>query len=159
MLSDKFRRLFLYAGLGRKEYSAISAMIWSENYGGKRLAIEEAPLVNEKASYKIGIFAPADGAYRIEANDTYDNANLFLTYNGKAIWNLSMSACELDLTKGQNEGYGLRLVAKMPQTPTGIEEVTGDGLQVTGAQKIVLEDKVFILRGGKMYDVTGKAVR
>ena len=138
--------------------SGINALLWTNNYG-MRLAIEEAPLVNDKASYELGIFAPAEGAYRIEANDTYDNANLFLTYNGKAIWNLSMSACEVELTKGLNEGYGLRLVAKMPQTPTGIEEVTGDGLQVTGAQKIVLEDKVFILRGGKMYDVTGKAVR
>ena len=135
-----------------------TAMIWAENYG-MRLAIEEAPLVNDKASYELGIFAPAEGAYRIEANDTYDNAALYLTYNGKAIWNLSMSACELNLAKGLNEGYGLRLVAKMPQTPTGIESISDEGLEIRGAQKIVLEDKVFILRGGKMYDVTGKAVR
>ena len=31
VLSNRIKHLFLYAGLGRKEYSTISAMIWSEN--------------------------------------------------------------------------------------------------------------------------------
>ena len=132
-----------------------TAMLWAENYG-MRLAIEEAPLVNDKASYELGIFAPAEGTYRIEANDSHENATLYLTYNDRAIWNLSMSACEVELTKGLNEGYGLKLVVKAPQTPTGIEDVQSSEIRV---QKVVLDEKVFILRGGKMYDVTGKAVK
>ena len=41
-------------------------------------------------------------------------------------------------------------------TPTGIEDVQGDNVQCT---KVVIDDHVYILRGGQMYDVTGKAVK
>ena len=42
--------------------------------------------------------------------------------------------------------------------PTGIEEVTGYGLPVTG-QKIIREGRLLILREGKTYSVTGAEVR
>ena len=133
-----------------------TAMIWAENYG-KRLAIEEAPLVNDKASYELGIFAPQAGTYRI-AMTSEDDAELYLTYNGRAIWNLSMSECELELAQGQNAGYGLRLVVKVPSVVTGIEnsEVSD---QKSDVQKVIIDEHVFILRGGQMYDVNGKMVK
>ena len=133
-----------------------TAMIWAENYG-KRLAIEEAPLVNDKASYELGIFAPQAGTYRI-AMTSEDDAELYLTYNGRAIWNLSMSECELELAQGQNAGYGLRLVVKAPSVVTGIEnsEVSD---QKSGVQKVIIDEHVYILRGGQMYDVNGKMVK
>ena len=133
-----------------------TAMIWAENYG-KRLAIEEAPLVNDKASYELGIFAPQAGTYRI-AMTSEDDAELYLTYNGRAIWNLSMSECELELAQGQNAGYGLRLVVKVPSVVTGIEnsEVSD---QKSDVQKVIIDEHVYILRGGQMYDVNGKMVK
>jgi uncharacterized repeat protein (TIGR02543 family) len=130
-----------------------TAMIWAENYG-KRLAIEEAPLVSNQASYVLGIFAPKAGTYRIAATSE-DDADLYLTYEGAIIWNLSMGAYEIELNKGTTDGYGLLLQKKAPQTPTGVDEVDAK----TGVQKIIINDNVFILRGGQMYDVTGKAVK
>ena len=44
-------------------------------------------------------------------------------------------------------------------TPTGVEEVTGDGLQVTGVQKVMIDGTMYILRGEKMYDATGRLVK
>ena len=134
-----------------------TAMIWADNYG-KRLAIEEAPLVSNQASYALGIFAPKAGQYRIAATSE-DDADLYLTYEGSIIWNLSMGAYEIELAKGATNGYGLLLQAKAPSVATGVDEVTGDGLQVTGAQKVIIDEHVFILRGGQMYDVTGKMVK
>ena len=136
-----------------------AALLWTKNYGGKRLAIEEAPFVGDKASYELGIYAPANGTYFISVAEAKDNADLYLTYEGSIIWNLSAGAYELELGKGATNEYGLMIVRKAPQVTTGIETVTGDGLQVTGVQKIVINDHVFILRGGQMYDVTGKMVK
>ena len=138
------------------ESSNYGALLWTVNYGGKRLAIEEAPLVNDKASYALSLYAPADGAYRIETPTVRMNADLYLTYEGAIIWDLSMGAYEAELAKGTNNGYGLLLVKKMPMTPTGVDEVQSDKGQCT---KVIIDEHVYILRGGQMYDVTGKAVK
>ena len=39
-----------------------------------------------------------------------------------------------------------------------MEEVTGDGLQVTGPRKVMIDGILYIVKDGKMYDATGKRV-
>lgn len=133
-----------------------AALLWTKNYGGKRLAIEEAPFVGDKASYELGIYAPANGTYFISVAEAKDNADLYLTYEGSIIWNLSAGAYEVELGKGATNGYGLMLVRKAPQVTTGVENVQGDKTQCT---KVILNDHVYILRDAQLYDVTGKAVK
>ena len=108
----------------------------------------------DSAEYR-GVWYKEAGEYTIAAPNV-ENTDLYLTYEGSIIWDLSMSAYPMELKKGNNEGYGLLLQAKMPMTPTGIEDVQGDNVQCT---KVVIDEHVYILRGGEMYDVTGKAVK
>ena len=132
------------------------AQIFGKAYNSK-LCMVYAPMVNDQAVYDLTLYAPANGEYTIAAPNV-ENADLYLTYEGNIIWNLSMSAYPMDLKKGNTEGYGLLLQAKAPMSPTGIENT--DALNgANSVQKIILDEKVFILRGGKMYDVTGKAVK
>ena len=56
-------------------------------------------------------------------------------------------------------GKRVRGVPMNTNVATDIEEVTGYGLQVMGAQKVIVNGQLYILRGEKMYDLTGKAVR
>ena len=139
--------------------SKTAAMLWTENYGGKRLAIEEAAWLNGTASYALKMFAPAAGTYSISVAEAKANADLYLTYEGNIIWNLSESAYPIDLKKGTTEGYGLLLNAKMPQTPTGVETIDNSQFTIHNCQKVIIDEHVYILRGGEMYDVTGKAVK
>ena len=125
------------------------------NAYGKQMAKIYAPLANNLAEYSLTLYAPNAGEYTISAQEMED-ADLYLTQNGSIIWNLSMSEYVSDFAKGNNEGYGLLLIKKAPGIATGVDEISGEK---AGVQKIVIEDKVFILRGGKMYDVTGKAVK
>ena len=125
---------------------------------GKQLCAADFPLVNDKASYPIEINAPAAGEYAISAPATAE-ADIYLTKNGMIIWNLSMNDCTLTLDKGTTEGYGLLLVKKSPEVSTSVETVSGEWLEVSGAQKVVIDNTIFILRGGQMYDVTGKMVK
>ena len=136
------------------ESTASTALIWAENYG-KRLSIEEAPVVNKKASYKLGIFAPVAGEYRIEMTNPSEDATLYLTKNGRVFWNLTMGACELDLNQGQNNEYGLVLRAEAPAVTTGMDEIHSEA----GVQKLIIDENVFILRGEQLFDMTGKAVK
>ena len=134
--------------------SKFGALIWTENYG-MRLASEDVLMVNNQATYTMGIYAPANGTYTISTVEASADADLYLTYEGSIIWNLSMGEYETDLEKGTTNGYGLLLQAKAPQVVTGVDEVDAE----TGVQKIIIDEHVFILRGGKMYDVTGKMVK
>ena len=136
--------------------SNTTAMLWTKNYGGKRLAVEEAPFVASKAVYELGIYAPVAGEYSISVAQVKENADLYLTYNGSIIWNLSMNEYTGEFAKGNNEGYGLILVKKAPQVGTGVENAEANE---AGVQKVIINDHVYILRAEQMYDVTGKMVK
>lgn len=136
--------------------SNTAALLWTENYGGKRLAIEEAAWLNGTATYELKMYAPKAGSYSISVAETKDNADLYLTYEGSIIWNISESEYTVDLGKGKTDGYGLLLQKKAPSVATGVDNVQGDNVQCT---KVVIDEHVFILRGGQMYDVTGKMVK
>ena len=122
---------------------------------GTNLCAADFQLVSDKAEYPLTITAPADGTYRIEAAEAYEGATLYLTKDGRVMWNLSMSACEVELSKGTTESYGLLLVRKAPGVATGMENVQSDNVQCT---KVIIDNQVFILRGGQMYDLTGKKI-
>lgn len=130
------------------------AQIFGKAYGMK-LSMVNMPLVNDQAEVAVSLYAPANGTYTIEA-PAIENASVYLTFEGSIIWDLTMSAYELDLDKGTTEGYGLIMQAKAPQITTGI---SGTDVEAAGVQKVVINDHVYILRGGEMYDVTGKAVK
>ena len=137
--------------------SNTAALLWTENYGGKRLAIEEAPLVNNQAMYDLRIYAPAAGTYSLSAA-AKEGADLYVTYNGAIIWNLSLGDYEMDLVRGTTTGYGLLLVVQPNQMPTGVEN--GELLNgENGVQKILLNGQLYILRDGHLYDAVGKEMK
>lgn len=118
----------------------------------------EMPLVANKAQTPLSIFAPKAGLYEIAVERAPEDATLYLTYNGRAIWNLSMSAYEFDLEKGTTEGYGLRIVASEQMT-TDIENA---GLlnDENGVRKVLIDDVIYIVTPeGKMYDIVGKGIK
>jgi hypothetical protein len=135
--------------------TAKCAQMWVPAYGTK-LCAADFPLVNSKATYPLMINTVQAGTYTIEQAAPQENTELYLTKNGHIIWNLTMSPCELELTQGQNEGYGLILRANAPSTATGVDEVQSDNVQCT---KVVIDDHVYILRGGQLYGIDGKTVR
>lgn len=46
-----------------------------------------------------------------------------------------------------------------PQTPTDVGQAPSDQVQGTKVQKVIYQDKVYIIRGGKIYDIIGKVVK
>ena len=136
--------------------TAKCAQMWVPAYG-TNLCAADFQLVNNKATYPMTINAPSAGTYTISTTAT-ENATLYLTKNGRIYWNLTMGACELDLAQGQNNEYGLVLRAEVPAVTTGIEN--GELLNgENGVQKVIIDEHVYILRGGEMYDMTGKMVK
>jgi uncharacterized repeat protein (TIGR02543 family) len=129
--------------------------MWVDRYDSKMCINTVAP-VNNKADYPLGISVQQSGAYDLFIDDQSDDETmLYLTYDGDAIWNLSYGGYVVNLEKGTNSHYGLRIVYA-PQTATGIENVQRDNVQCT---KVLMDDHVFIIRGGNIYTMDGQLVK
>lgn len=133
------------------------AQVWTNAYG-MQLCDVEMPLKSNKANTNLSLYAPLAGIYTLEIEKAPADATLYLTQNNRAIWNLSMSPYDFDLTKGTTEGYGLRIVAETPQISTDIEN--GGLLNgADGVRKVLIDNVLYIITPeGKMYDIVGKGV-
>ena len=139
-------------GVGSK-----TAQMWMERYNTK-LCKNTVEMNNENAEYPLSIYAPAAGEYTLSAMQKSGDADLYLSLNGEAIWNLSDADYTLDLNKGTNANYGLRIsVKKNPAIVTGIDEAVVDAQG--DIRKVLINDKVFIIRGDKAYSIDGQLVK
>ena len=143
--------------LAKMGISSVVPQMWIDRYDSK-MCINTVAGFAHTADYPLGIFAPKDGEYNLFIDDQpNDETMLYLTYDGEAIWNLSYGGYVTYLNKGTDTHYGLRIVAHKPQTPTGIEETTiqnGDPIR-----KVMVDGKVYIIRNGEIYSVTGQKTK
>ena len=149
--------------LSKLGVSSVVPQMWVNRYNAQ-LCINTVAGFYNAADYPLGIFAPDAGEYTISIDQSADgqspdteNAMLFLTYDGKAIWNLNYNGYVANLDKGDNSRYGLRIVRKVPQTPTCIEEMTiQNGGQI---RKVLMGDNIYIIREGSVYGIDGKMIK
>ena len=123
------------------------------------LGLNTTAPMNDIAEFPISVYAPAAGEYTIDLQSQPDEDYIvYLTQNGEAIWNLSEMPYVLTLAKGITTQYGLRLSArKAPQTATGIDEAIIDAQGDT--RKVLIDNKVYIIRGNNIYTVDGQLVK
>ena len=137
------------------------AQMWVNRYNMQLCKNTMAP-IDGQADYPLGIFAPEDGQYSISILRTgvEQPSDLYLTLDGEIIWNLSKNAYTFQLEKGTTSRYGLRTIAKAPQTTTDIEPIWVDpeGNAIKAA-KVLINNHVYIIRDGKLYTITGSLVR
>ena len=134
------------------------AQMWT-TMDDQKLCDIEMPLVADKATTDLSLYAPKAGQYTLEIEKAPEDATLYLMYKNNIVWNLSMSPFTFDLTKGTTEGFGLCLVADAPKVTTDIENdelLNGEN----GVRKVLIDNKVYIVTPeGKMYDIVGKSVK
>ena len=154
---EKANEYVIGKDLSKMGVSSNVGQMWMERYDTK-LCKNTVELNGQQAEYPLNIFAPASGEYVLSAVQERGDAVLYLTYNGRPIWNLSNSEFVFDLEKGTTTEYGLRLIAKAPQIGTGIEETIVDGKDAT-ATKVLINDQVLIIRGDRTYTIDGQLVK
>lgn len=135
------------------------AQMWIDRYNSK-LCINAVAPEGEATNFPMGLFAPNSGEYTfaIEREVATEEVDLYLTYGGEAIYNLSNGAYTVNLQKGVDMHYGLRISAKAPQVSTGIDEAVVNGKEAT-AIKVLVGNQVFIVRGNKVYTIDGQLVK
>ena len=155
---DKEDKYVVGHDLAKMGMSDRKAQIWVNRYD-VNLGLNTTAPMDGVAEFPVNIYAPKAGEYTVSlVSEPDEEYTVYLTLNGEAIWNLSSSEYDVELAAGTNKSYGLRLVAnKAQQTATGIDEAVVDAQGEI--KKVIINDKVFIIRGENVYSVDGQLVK
>ena len=154
-LEDKEDTYVIGLDLAKAGVSSIVAQMWVNRYGSKLCVNTTAPK-GTSATYPLGIQVPADGEYQIyTATEMQEGQEMYVTLNGRAIWNLAYGPYEVSLTKGTHTEYGLKLV-QAPAVVTGVEQITNDQSPI---QKVLIDNQIYIIREGVVYTINGQQVK
>lgn len=132
--------------------------MWINRYDTKLSANTQA-MINNQATFPLGISIPVDGAYTIHTvTEPNDDEELFVTINGAPVWNLTTGQYTLNLAAGNTNEYGLLVVYHpAPEISTGCDQ-----LQVTdkpSVRKVLINGQVFIIRDGAVYTIFGQKAK
>ena len=133
-----------------------AAQLWCTMPNGTELSAHGVAMPEPETIVPITLFAPTAGEYLLGMSCRAINGyEVELLHNG--VWVATLSDAlptVLDLNAGNNSDYSLRISRR--NIPTGIEDAQGDNAQST---KVIINDHLYILRAGHMYDAQGKQVK
>lgn len=153
---DKENGYVLGQDLAKGGVAKTVPQLWVNNYNSI-LSVNTQVLMNNRAEYPLGIFVPKADEYTITAETQTDGYELYLTLNGEIIWNLSNNAYTVAMTAGNTAEYGLCVISKAPQIATGMDEAIVDAQGEV--RKVLIDNKVYIIRGNQVYSVDGQLVK
>lgn len=154
-MEDKEDRYTIGLDLAKAGTSTKVAQMWVVRYDTKLCVNTTAPK-GTSATYPLGIQVPADGEYQIySTTEMQDNQEMYVTFNGRAIWNLAYGPYEVSLTQGTHTEYGLKLV-QSPAVVTGVEQTTVEDQSV---RKVLIDNTIYIIREGAVYTINGHKVK
>lgn len=127
--------------------------------GNTPLAFNAMSTAQAKGLIPIGVRLPENGEYTFSLNSRYADVNIdrldLIDYETGEITNLMQGDYTFTATRCQTEERFALNVTQRKDTPTGNEQIDSGGGRV---RKVVIEDKLFILRDGLLYNATGQRV-
>lgn len=143
-------------------YSYYTRPVLASRNNEGEMAFNALPDSSALAGIPLNFFAAGSGSYTISFNERYGReevkAVMLLDKNNNQWYNLLDEPYSFTTNRVNDKNrfvLSVRVERKKPQTPTDIvnPSVMGDG---SAPRKILINNRVYILRGGKIYDVTGK---
>ena len=109
----------------------------------------------------IGFRAGEDNSYtlRFEYNESDDPLYILDTEN--RIYTRVLTDQTYQFTTNDKAAHSRFVLTRTDgqMTPTGIDDVQGDKVHEAKAKKFIMDDKMYILFNGRVFDATGKAVK
>ena len=144
--------------LGKMSIANGIPQMWINRYDTK-LCVNTQAMINNQATFPLGINIPADGAYTIRTvTEPIEDEELFVTINGAPVWNLSTGQYTLNLAAGNTNEYGLLVVYHpAPEISTGCDQL--QVIDKPSVRKVLINGQVFIVRDGAVYTIFGQKVK
>ncbi len=139
-----------------KKRSAIYSFIGTEKVAANSMTVH----TDQTTIVPLGLDIKSAGEYVISLPEGTNGVGVVLvdSITGTRT-NLGLMDYEVSLTAGKIDNRFLLEISPIVQTPTDVEEVSGDGLQVTGARKVIIDQKMYIIKDGQVFDARGSRVK
>lgn len=155
MDEDALDKYTIGSDLAKAGVSSKVAQLWVNRYGTQLCKNTIAP-IDDIADYPLTIFVPVSGEYTLVPNAiTNSDYALYLTYAGAAFAELTEYGYTLELTKGNNSDYGLRLIKKQSGVVTSLDEA----LMLKDVQKVIYQGNLYIIRNKRIYNAAGQLIK
>lgn len=122
---------------------------------GMRLAAVERPWA-EQVDYNMVLTAPADGTYTLHMASVTSDASVWLTQNGVPVWDMTAGDYILDMRRGTDTSYGLRLIQTVNPVATGLGNAPDNMLTGT---KVLRDGRLVIIKNGTLYNALGQIIQ
>ncbi len=143
-----------------KEFNDGKANVYTFIEGYIPSAGNTMPMTDQTTLVPVGVKITKAGEYTFAIPDGTSGVGVTLIDNvANTRTNLSALDYTVNLMAGTIDNRFVLEISPIHNATTGIEEVTGDGLPVTGARKVLIDGILYIVKDGKMYDVRGTMIK
>ena len=108
----------------------------------------------------VGVKIVANGEYIFSMPDGTNGIGVVLVdkvLNTRT--NLGLTDYTVNLTSGKIDNRFWLEISPVQDAPTGIETVSGDGLEMRGARKVMIDGLLYIVKDGKIFDAQGRNIQ
>ena len=128
--------------------------------GYEKAAANCLPLSDQTTVIPVGVKTVAEGEYTFAMPDGTNGTGVILIDNETGIrTNLALFDYTVTLGKGDYTNRFLLEFSPIAQTPTGIDNVQGNDVQGTKAQKRIIDGILYIVKDGQVFDARGNKVK
>ena len=142
-----------------KEYHKNKANIYTL-IGAEQVAGNCLPMTDQTTIVPMGIITTKAGEYTISIPNGTNGIGVTLVDSETGIRsNLALEDYTIALDEATYEDRFYLEISPIKHVATGIEEITGDGSQVTGARKVMVDGILYIIKDGKVFSTQGARVK
>lgn len=142
-----------------KEFNANKANIYTFIADEATAAGNTLPMSDQTTIVPVGVDIKTNGDYTFAIPDGTSGVGVTLI-DTEANTRTSLSALSytVNLTAGTHDGRFLLEIAPIQQTPTDIDLINGENGE-NGVRKMLINQQMYIIRDGKIYDARGARVQ
>ena len=142
-----------------KEFNKSKANIYTF-ISTEQVAGNVLPMSEQTTVVPVGVKIVANGDYTFSIPDGTEGTGVTLIDNESGIHtNLALMDYTVALEAGTYDGRFILEISPIAQTPTGVDTISDEGLEMKGARKVIIDEKMYILKDGKVYDARGARVQ
>lgn len=142
-----------------KEFNKNRANIYTL-IGTEQVAGNVLPLTDQTTVVPVGVKISSAGDYTFSLPDGTNGVGIILIDNvANTRTNLSVLDYTVNLTAGTYDNRFVLEISPIHNATTDIEAISDEGLEISGARKVLIDGILYIVKGDKLYDVRGTMIK
>ena len=118
------------------------------------------PMSEQTTVVPVGVKIATDGEYTFAIPEGTGGIGVVLVDNvADTRTNLSLTDYTVTLSTGTIDGRFVLEISPVQGTTTSLEPISDEGLEISGVRKVIIDQKMYIIKGNHIYDATGALVK